>query len=265
MIRSRKLMIEYLLHHPVEAVDRIVNALERTRHEQPPAYAADAEWERKLHALLGAAWPCPELEQFDAIWSTAMEELWPSDSPPLSHYDAGRNLVRAAWCSTRHTRPRHVVETGVGRGISTRFILEALARNGSGHLWSIDLPPLDSDMAHVGTAVPDELRIRWTYLRGSSRRRLANLLEHLGEIDLFVHDSLHTTHNVRFELNRAWAVLRPGGVILVDDAPSNAGFHRLTRQIDRSGISFIGLADRHLQPGLGIAVRTRTSHSLGEG
>jgi hypothetical protein len=53
---------------------------------------------------------------------------------------------------------------------------------------------------------------------------LPRLLSRLGQVDLFVHDSLHTEHNVRFELDRVWPVLRPGGVIVVDDIDSNWGF-----------------------------------------
>ena len=41
------------------------------------------------------------------------------------------------------TCSRKVVETGVAHGVTSRFILEALERNGRGFLWSIDLPPLE--------------------------------------------------------------------------------------------------------------------------
>src|ERR1043166_1889344 len=61
-------------------------------------------------------------------------------------------------------------------------------------------------------------------LQGSSRRCLPGLLARLGTIDLFVHDSLHTERNVRFELDRAWAALRPGGAMGIDDIDANAGF-----------------------------------------
>ncbi len=57
--------------------------------------------------------------------------------------DGDAGLVRAIWCLMRHLRPKNVVETGVAHGVTSRFILEALKRNGDGHLWSIDLPPLD--------------------------------------------------------------------------------------------------------------------------
>ena len=127
-------------------------------------------------------------------------------------------------------RPQEVVETGVARGITTRFILEGLERNGEGRLWSIDLPPLrQGDLPEeTGAAIPEDRRARWAYLKGSSRRRLPGLLAQLGEIDLFIHDSMHTARNLRFELERAWASLRPGGALLADDVDHNDAFRSFT-------------------------------------
>jgi hypothetical protein len=64
-----------------------------------------------------------------------------------------------------------------------------------------------------------------SYVEGSSRRRFPALLAKLGQIDLFIHDSLHSERNVRFELDRAWSILRPGGAIIVDDIDANNGLH----------------------------------------
>jgi hypothetical protein len=83
-------------------------------------------------------------------------------------------------------RPKKVVETGVARGVTTRFILEGLERNGEGRLWRIDLPPLrQGDLPEEnGAAVPERCRARWAYIQGSSRRRLPGLLAELDKIDL---------------------------------------------------------------------------------
>jgi predicted O-methyltransferase YrrM len=143
---------------------------------------------------------------------------------PWNDGDAG--LVCAIWCLIRHLRAERIVETGVAHGFTSRFILEALESNRAGHLWSIDLPPLDDDLRRqVGIAVPANLSHRWSYIQGSSRRRLPELLSQLGEIDFFVHDSLHTERNVRFELDQVWTRLRPGGAIVVDDIDANWAFH----------------------------------------
>ena len=41
---------------------------------------------------------------------------------------------------------------------------------------------------------------------------------------MFVHDSLHSERNIRFELAQAWRFVRPGGAVVVDDVHMNAGF-----------------------------------------
>ena len=105
-------------------------------------------------------------------------------------------------------------------------MLEALKRVGKGRLSSIDLPPMTipDRRAEVGVAVPDRLREEWVYLEGASRRRLPPLLRQLGQLELFFHDSLHSTRNTRWELETAWRVLPPGGVVVADDADNNWGF-----------------------------------------
>jgi hypothetical protein len=150
----------------------------------------------------------------------------------LSSNDGDAAFVRALWCLTRHLKPERIVETGVAHGVSSRFLLEALERNGKGQLFSIDLPPLERTWrSQVGMAVKGHVADRWTYIKGSSRLRLSNLLSKLGGIDLFIHDSLHSERNVRFEMDLAWPALRPGGVLVVDDVDANWGFRSFTKNL----------------------------------
>jgi hypothetical protein len=230
--------VEGVLNVHARVVERRERRAKRTKGvggfmPWPPCpYDIDESWEQSLHEFVGAPWPCPLSDDFWDLWSRVVDPLegkglrlgrgafggWGDGEP---------GLVRAVWCLTHHLRPAKVVETGVARGITSRFILEALAQSGAGHLWSIDLPPpRDRDLhAQIGMAVPEGLRDRWTYVRGSSRRRLGGLLDQLEEIDLFVHDSRHSERNLLFELNHAWAALKPGGVVVADDIDLNCGFH----------------------------------------
>ena len=218
---------------PAEAWTRLrTKFVERREHRRPPCrYVPEPDWERRLHRDLGLAWPCPMAAEFWALWPAVIAGLRAKGMRigPAAFgiwNDGDPELVRAVWCLTRHLRPDKIVETGVARGLTTRFILEALERNGCGRLWSIDLPPaLERQLrGEVGAAVEDRLRHRWTYIEGSSRRRLPALLSRLGEIGLFIHDSMHTEHNVRFEMDLAWSAMRPGGALVVDDIDLNWGF-----------------------------------------
>jgi methyltransferase family protein len=224
---------------PLEAwaslYDHVMTDWDRRRgraFEGVPAdlYSAEPDWEKKLHRLTGSSWPCSATAEFRSVYAEVVHELeakgirvGPETFKGNNDGDAG--LVRAIWCLVRHLRPRTVVETGVAHGMTSRLILEALERNGGGRLWSIDRPTREPELrGRVGMAVADRLRDRWTLIRGASRRHLPGLLRDLGQVDLFVHDSLHTEHNVRFELDRVWPNLRPGGAIVVDDIDANWGF-----------------------------------------
>ena len=207
----------------------------------PCPYEVDPDWERKLHDLLGVEWPCAETGEFWQLWEDVLESLRRGGISVgrgafAGWGDAEPGLTRAVWCVSRHLQPEKVVETGVARGITTRFILEALERNGRGALWSIDLPPfrLDASLAkQIAAAVPERCRDRWTYVRGSSRRRLRNVLSECRTIELFVHDSSHSERNLRFELDQTWAFLAPDGVLVADDVDLNCGLHSFAREHPR--------------------------------
>ena len=124
------------------------------------SYVVDPDWDRRLHEMLGAPWPCREAAEFWTLWPEVIEALTAQGMRigPASFgvwNDGEPELVRAVWCLTRHLRPTKVVETGVARGLTSRFILEALEKNKAGHLWSVDLPPLLEPQLHaqIGAAV----------------------------------------------------------------------------------------------------------------
>jgi predicted O-methyltransferase YrrM len=140
-------------------------------------------------------------------------------------HDADAGLPDFCYFICRALCPRVVVETGVGSGVTTAFILQALAANGEGHLWSIDLPPVSAE-EFAGSFVPPHLKNRWTLLRGRSRDLLPPLLRDLPAPDVFLHDSLHTTRNMTFEFNAAWQKMAAGSVLLSDDIHMSKAFAR---------------------------------------
>ncbi len=131
-------------------------------------------------------------------------------------HNATRELAIFCYCWCRAHKPTLVVETGVANGVTSAFILQAMKDNGSGELWSIDLPSLGTD-AFVGFLIPQNLRNRWHLYRGRSRRLLPKIIKSAGTIDAFLHDSLHTERNMRFEFESAWPALVPSGVLISDD------------------------------------------------
>ena len=227
-----------IVAQPYEGVERVIERFAERRDERrtPWPYDAATGCEARVHELIGGRSPCDEREGFDEVWAGALEDLSARGlrvgRGAFGGWDDGDAMLgRLAWCLARHLRATRIVETGVGRGLTTRVLLEALERNGGGHLWSIDLPPLLEHhfAVEVGAAVPQGLRESWTLLHGSSRRRLPALLADIGQVDLFVHDSMHTTRNLRYELGRVWPALAPGGAVLIDDVEKNVATGEFTR------------------------------------
>jgi Methyltransferase domain len=224
---------------PASAWDKVCDRIDwKLEYSRPSCrYHSEPDWERQLHERLGVPFPCDAAAEFDELWPkigaslTARGYRFGPESF-FSWNDGDAALVRAIWCVIRHQRPRAVVETGVAHGVTSRFILEALERNGGpGSLYSIDLPPADPvAAARIGVAVDGFAAARWRLLKGSSRRMLPRLIAELGRIELFVHDSLHTKRNVGFEIRVARPALPPGGFMIVDDIDTNWGFHSLSEK-----------------------------------
>jgi len=228
-----------MLRHPGQGVERVRGRWDRhwDRREivasgQPASarYGVTENWAQRLHAALAVPWPCAAAAEFGQVWERTEADLTAAGARiGIASYggwnDGDRAFGEAIWCLVAHLRPETLVETGVAHGLTSRVILEGLERNDHGHLWSVDLPAVDSALhSEIGIAVPEDLRPRWSYVQGTARERLPGLLAELGAIDLFVHDSLHTGRNQKFELESAWGALRPGGVVVVDDIDHSLAF-----------------------------------------
>jgi hypothetical protein len=254
-MRNVSRLARVVVTDPGEAWARIRDRFAERRERGTPRcrYEVERNWDERLHQILDMPWPCEITSEFWALLPEVMQPFEVNDvrigrGAFGGWGDGDPGLLRAVWHLVCHLRPANVVETGVARGFTTRFILEGLERNGAGHLSSIDAPPvLKPELARqVGAAVLDRLRHRWSYIRGSSAQQLPGLLRRLGEIDLFIHDSRHTERNVNFELHQAWTALRPGGVLVVDDIDLNRAFSSFTQS--SSGHQFLICYAEPLRP-----------------
>jgi predicted O-methyltransferase YrrM len=161
-----------------------------------------------------------------------------------AHYIPGWvNLVDAQFLywAVRQAKPEIIVQTGVSNGLSSAFMMLALAKNGPrGKLHVIDIPavfdPNDPAWTQKGRVygvvipegkssgwiVPDLYRDRFDVEVGDAKALLPKLVDRVDRIDMFFHDSDHTYHHMMFEFEQAMRKLVPGGVILADDIAWNA-------------------------------------------
>lgn len=196
--------------------------------EHGPRAAAPPSFASSSHTLSLA-----EVSQHIGTWQSGpalelVRDYWRRPAPATASLAdaqaasmaADPSLGELVYGLVRALQPEVVVETGVATGVTSAFLLAALADNGRGHLHSVDLPPTRMVAARlVGVAVPGELRKRWSYHWGSSRRLLPGVLRSLDSgLQLFVHDSDHGYDAMRWEMEMAWVRLAPGGWLVVDDA-----------------------------------------------
>ena len=174
---------------------------------------------------------------------------WPSRLRRL------RGVVTIYYGLLRELRPGVVVETGTAAGSLTSFVAAALARNDHGRLISIDIPPVEGQLQmnltvapdRVGFFIPEAYRARWEYRAGDARELLPKVLVE-EPVDVFIHDSLHTTTHMLFEYSVARALIREGGLIASDDILWNDAFNSFLRA---NGL--VGYAP-FSQPGTGVVV-----------
>jgi predicted O-methyltransferase YrrM len=174
--------------------------------------------------------------------SSVLNELHSSDLPSTLESQIERHPASSGrgpmgdeaellYLCVRLARPALVVETGVGAGFSTTFILQALKKNNHGKLYSIDFY---KDDERCGWIIPTDLKNRWKLIRGLSRQALNPLLEQLGSIDVFMHDSDHSYENMMTEFRTVWPFLKSGGIFLAHDVGRNDALFDFCKEVNFS-------------------------------
>jgi len=233
-----KLLLSSLLKRPTETYDRLHLQLTdrwRTRPDgsQTSQYTT-REWGQvlsDLSSVLGQG-----LDRFMAepahesivtqVLATMKEKV--RDAPFRVTYNGDRRLADLCYSTCRALRPQIVVETGVAYGVTSAYILQAMAENGVGTLHSIDLPPVaaldPSKESYIGILIPSELRDRWRLHRGTSARILPDLLPTLGQVEMAVLDS-RFTYDVKFgEMRLLEPALAPHSILIADDIDRSSAF-----------------------------------------
>ena len=174
-------------------------------------------------------------------------ESFSKNKPYPTDYSIQDNSKLFLYALCKITQPELVVETGVAYGLSTSYILQALHENKHGMLYSIDsvFRPWETDMM-IGSAIPDKLTNHWKLIRGSSKERLNDLLESLGQLDIFLHDSMHTYKNMIFEFESAWPYIKNNGFLLSDDILENNSFLEFYTSKNLKPILLSSLDPKHI-------------------
>jgi predicted O-methyltransferase YrrM len=206
---------------------------EKAKGNDPLAPPASRVWERVSHFA-------SEIQKSDF-----MAEM-------TRHLDGpdGSGLMGALDCATlygltRWQRPSVVVETGGYLGMSSAFILKALADEGliKARLYSLEM---NKDCEH-GALIPSDLRSQFVPLKG----RVEDFIkgnELPSRIDMFLHDSSHRYRHMLWEFRQFWARLRDGGLLVSHDVHFNAAFAEFvakTHARDKNGVMDVQRTTHH--------------------
>ncbi len=254
-----RLLGSLLLTRPLEFWDRVASLVEirRARGLAAPTVYRPRSWdeamvelETRLGQPLTDVLAEPALAEIERQVRERHARL-PADAPFPRIYNADFTMARSCYVLCRALRPTCVVETGVAYGMSSAFILQALAVNGHGELHSIDLPLLRRNtQPHVGILAPEPIRDRWTLHIGGSQRVLRHLLPRLQQVDIFIHDSLHTYPNMRREFELVTPYLARPAILLADDVSGNLAFHEWTQRVQPTFSTAIQQVDKRSLSGL---------------
>jgi len=190
-------------------------------------------WRRTRHINKGEPSPStPYYGMWDAVARFAAE-IRASDftREMIQRRDAygSEGVMGALDCATlygltRWLRPAVAVESGGFIGMSSAFILKALAdeKLSAARLYSVEW----SEECEQGALIPDELRSAssgFVPMRGKVEDFLKR--DQLPRsIDMFLHDSSHSYRHMLWEFRQFWPRLREGGLLVSHDVQMNAAF-----------------------------------------
>ncbi|NUB90901.1 class I SAM-dependent methyltransferase [Haloterrigena sp. SYSU A558-1] len=190
---------------------------ERLAAVLPASIAELREYEREYDSL----------EWFHDAYADRVAEIHEAGvATDTTHWRDGATL----YVVCRALEVETAVETGVLFGSFDAHILAAMERNGGGTLHAVDLPGGPPGRFDYGHLIPDRCRDRWRLHRGDAREVLPALLERVGPLDLFLHDSDHRLPHMRFEYETALSHLESGGVLASHDVRLSRLFDRFTEE-----------------------------------
>ena len=173
-------------------------------------------------------------------------------SAGLSTHRRGKEIVdqaffgrRIGWYAiVRALKPMIVVETGTEKGLGSLVLAEALLKNGSGRLITIDMEPssgllIGAEYGGVIERVIDDSLLA---------------ISKIDQIDLFIHDSDHSAEHESRELKLLQSRLSSVGIVLSDNSHVTTELAKWSLEHGRRFVYFSEQPLNHWYPGAGIGV-----------
>jgi len=175
----------------------------------------------------------------------ASEMGWMADSE-------ARYGRRVGWYAiVRITKPKAVIETGVDKGLGTCVLAAALLENGRegfpGKVYGIDVND------HAGWLVSEPYSSVAELLVGDSHPILSRIRR---DVDVLIHDSLHTYEHESREYELVGDLLVPGAVLVSDAAHASAALMDFAEARGWGYYYWQEQPEAHVYEGAGIGLAT---------
>jgi hypothetical protein len=152
---------------------------------------------------------------------------------------------RLGWYAiVRATKPSVVVETGTEKGIGSLVLAEALLKNKSGRLITIDMEPSSGFL--IG---PEYKQVIERVIDDS-----LEAISKIEQIDLFFHDSDHRAEHETQEFELVKTRLSDSGIVLSDNSHVTTELAKFSFRNNRRFWNFTEEPLNHWYPGAGIGV-----------
>lgn len=190
-----------------------------------------------------------EVEHDDVLRAALSDAVTESDRRGLADKTV-RYGRRVGWYAcVRALKPRHVVESGIDKGLGSSLIAAALLRNAEeghpGRLSALDINP------DAGYLIHGCLRDFVDIIVGDS---LTNIPALTAPVDLFIHDSWHSPEHEAAEFALVENKLAESAVLLTDNAAETDVLIKHAERTGRRFLYFQELPDRHWHPGDGTGM-----------
>ncbi len=157
---------------------------------------------------------------------------------------------RIGWYAcVRALKPKHVVESGIDKGLGSCLIAAALWRNAEeghpGRLSALDINP------DAGYLIQGRYRDFVDVVIGDSLETIPALTE---RVDFFIHDSWHSPEHEAAEFALVEDKLTESAVLLTDNAAETDVLIRHAEKTGRRFLYFQEVPDRHWHPGDGTGI-----------
>jgi predicted O-methyltransferase YrrM len=190
-----------------------------------------------------------EVERDDALRAVLAQGVANSERRGLADKTV-RYGRRIGWYAcVRALKPKHVVETGVDKGLGSCLIAAALRRNAEeGHVGRLSALDINPD---AGYLIQGEYRDVVDLVIGDSLKTIPALSV---PVDFFIHDSWHSPEHEAAEFMLVEEKLAETAVLLTDNAAETDVLARIAEETGRRFLYFQEIPDRHWHPGDGTGI-----------